>query len=151
MSLMCSKFFLKLALRTQIFLKLSHASTLSILTEEIQAKTEERGTQTAIYCGTFLLQSLGTRNSYMCYCTVFALFYFEFERNFRVQSPRRVYLEGRFIGGFFALRVWEGLYLEGLIFQFYGIWQESIYLRMLRLQCSIIVEDAYRMRAYIVH
>ena len=53
----------------------------------------------------------------MCYCTVFALFYFELEGNFRVQTPKGVYLEGRFIDGFFALRVWGGLYLEGLIFR----------------------------------
>ena len=55
----------------------------------------------------------------MSYCTVFALFYFEFEGNFQVQAPRGVHLEGPFIGGFFALRVWGGggLYLEGLIFR----------------------------------
>ena len=50
----------------------------------------------------------------VCYWTVFALFYFEFEGNFRVQTPRGVYLEGRFIGEFFALRVWGG---GGLIFE----------------------------------
>ena len=48
--------------------------------------------------------------------TVFALFYFVFKGNFQVQA-----LEGRFNGGFFALRVWgayiwKGLYMEGLIF-----------------------------------
>ena len=43
---------------------------------------------------------------FMCYCTVFALFYFEFGGNFRVQAPGGLYLEGRFIGGFFALRAW---------------------------------------------
>ena len=33
------------------------------------------------------------------------------------KPPRRgLYLEGRFDGGCFALRVWGGLYLEGLIF-----------------------------------
>ena len=42
--------------------------------------------------------------------TVSALFCFVFEGNFQV------YLEGRFNGGFFALRVWGGFYLEGLIF-----------------------------------
>ena len=31
----------------------------------------------------------------------FALFYFEFEDNFRVQAPGGLYLEGRFIGVFF--------------------------------------------------
>ena len=52
--------------------------------------------------------------------TVFALFYFVFEGNFQVQAPGGVYLEGRFNGGFFALRIlgayiWRGLYMEGLI------------------------------------
>ena len=53
--------------------------------------------------------------------TVFALFYFVFEGNFQVQAPGDLYLEVRFNGGFFALRVWGayiwgGLYMEGLIF-----------------------------------
>ena len=56
--------------------------------------------------------------------TVFALFSLEFEGNFQVQAPRGeggLYLEGRFNGGFFVLRVWgayiwRGLYMEGLIF-----------------------------------
>ena len=53
--------------------------------------------------------------------TVFALFYLVFEGNFQVQAPGGLYLEGRFNGGFFVLRVWEayiwrGLYMEGLIF-----------------------------------
>ena len=54
--------------------------------------------------------------------TVFALFYFVFEGNFPgTFSPRGLYLEGRFSGGFFALRVWgayiwRSLYMEGLIF-----------------------------------
>ena len=56
----------------------------------------------------------------MCYCTVFALFYFEFEGNFRVQAPRGVYLEGRFIRGFLRYEFGGGgggLYLDGLIFR----------------------------------
>ena len=54
--------------------------------------------------------------------TVFGLFYFVFEGNFQVQAPPGgLYLEERFNGGFFALRVWgaymwRGLYMEGLIF-----------------------------------
>ena len=53
---------------------------------------------------------------------VFALFYFVFERNFQVQASGGLYLEGRFNGGFFALRIlgayiWRGLYMEGLIFR----------------------------------
>ena len=37
--------------------------------------------------------------------TVFALFDFVFEGNFQVQAPGGLHLEGRFNGGFFALRV----------------------------------------------
>ena len=58
--------------------------------------------------------------------TVVALLYFVFESNFRVQDPRGgLYLEGRFNGGCFALRVrgaciWKGLYMERLIFGILG-------------------------------
>ena len=53
--------------------------------------------------------------------TIFALFYFVFEGSFQEQAPGGLYWEGRFNGGFFALRVWgayiwRGLYMEGLIF-----------------------------------
>ena len=58
--------------------------------------------------------------------TIFGLFYFVFEGNFQVQARRGaggggLYLEGRFNGRLFALRVWvayiwRGLYMEGLIF-----------------------------------
>ena len=71
----------------------------------------------AIYGDTFWLQSFGRviillwqMPKFMCYYTVFALFYFEFEGNFQVQAPGGLYLEERFNGGFFALRVW-GTYL----------------------------------------
>ena len=43
------------------------------------------------------------------------MFYFEFEGNFRVQAPGGLYLEGRFIGGYFCVTSLGGLYLEGLI------------------------------------
>ena len=54
--------------------------------------------------------------------SVFSLFYFVVEGNFQVQAPRGLYLEGRFNGGFFALRflgayIWRGLYMEWLIFR----------------------------------
>ena len=53
--------------------------------------------------------------------TVFALFYFVLEGNFEVQSPRGgVYLDGRFNGGFFALRVWGAYIWRGLFSEFYG-------------------------------
>ena len=45
--------------------------------------------------------------------TFSALFYFVFEGNFRVQTPRGAYI---WRGDLIALRVWGGgLYLEGLI------------------------------------
>ena len=54
--------------------------------------------------------------------TVFALFYFVFEGNFQVQPTRGdLYLEGRFNGGFFALRVWGAYIWRGLFSQFYGM------------------------------
>ena len=54
--------------------------------------------------------------------TIFALFCFVFEGKFQVQAPPGgLYSEGRFYGGFFALRfwrayIWRGFYMEGLIF-----------------------------------
>ena len=45
----------------------------------------------------------------------FALFYFVFEGNFQVQSPRSLYLEGEFNRGFFCVTSLGGLYLERLI------------------------------------
>ena len=50
------------------------------------------------------------------------LVYFEFDGNQVLSTrPGRLYLEGRFIGAFFALRfwgayIWRGVYMEGLIF-----------------------------------
>ena len=58
----------------------------------------------------------------MCYCKGFALLYFEFEGNFRVQSPGGLYLEaGANYRRVFVLRFWgayicRGSYMEGLIF-----------------------------------
>ena len=51
--------------------------------------------------------------------TAFALFYFVFEGNF--PSTSRLYLEGRFNGGFFALPVWGAYIWRGLFSEFYGI------------------------------
>ena len=55
--------------------------------------------------------------------TVFALFYSVFDGNFQVQAPGGggLYLEGRFNGGFFALRVWGAYTWRGLFSEFYGI------------------------------
>ena len=50
----------------------------------------------------------------LCYCTIFALFYFVFEGNFQVQASRGLYSEGQFNRGFLVLRVWGrgGLFSE---------------------------------------
>ena len=57
----------------------------------------------------------------LCYCAVFALFYFVFEGNFQVQAPGGLHLEGRFNGGFFALQVWGAYIWRGLFLQFYDM------------------------------
>ena len=62
----------------------------------------------------YLAQVTGFRH--MPYCTIFALFYYEFKDSFQVQTPERLFLEGRFNGGFFALLSMRGLYMEGLTF-----------------------------------
>ena len=59
----------------------------------------------------------------MCYCTVFALLYFEFEGNFQEQVLWGLYLEGRFNGVFFALRV------GGLIFGGAYFWNITVYVQ----------------------
>ena len=51
---------------------------------------------------------------------IFALFYFVFEGNFQVWAPRGLYSEGRFNREGFCVMSVGGLYLEGLIFEFYG-------------------------------
>ena len=57
--------------------------------------------------------------------TVFPLFYFVFEGSFQEQAPGELYLEGRFHGGFFALRV-RGAYIwRGLFSEFYGIFKSD--------------------------
>ena len=126
MSVICCKFLLKLAQRTEIFLNLSHASTLSTWSEEIQAKTEEWATQTSTVLWHFDHNHLARvivlwqMQQFLCYGTVFALFYFEFKDNFRVQAPGGLYLEGRFTGGFFALRVWGAYIIFGGAYHIFG-------------------------------
>ena len=52
---------------------------------------------------------------------IFALFYFVFEGKFQVQVPRGgLYSEGRFNGGFIALRFWGAYTWRGLFSEFYG-------------------------------
>ena len=58
---------------------------------------------------------------------VFALFYFVFEGNFQVQAPPPRG-EGRFNGGFFALRVWGAYIWRGLFSEFYCIFRLSFHI-----------------------
>ena len=60
--------------------------------------------------------------------TFFALFYFVFEGNFPITSPWGAYIyRGDLTEGFLRYRFgglilfWRGLYVEGLITEFYGI------------------------------
>ena len=59
----------------------------------------------------------------VCYCTIFALFYFEFEGNFQVQVPGGLYLDRRFNGGFFALRGFGGCIYGGAYFRNFTVYQ----------------------------
>ena len=53
--------------------------------------------------------------------TIFALFSFVFEGKLQVQAARGgLYSEGRFNGGFFALRFWGAYTWRGLFSEFYG-------------------------------
>ena len=48
------------------------------------------------------------------------------EDNFQVQTTGGLYSEGRFNGGFFALRVWGAYIWRGLFSGFYGIRIKSV-------------------------
>ena len=56
--------------------------------------------------------------------TIFVFFYFVSEGKFQVQAPPGgeggLYPEGRFNGGFFALRFWGAYIWRGLFSEFYG-------------------------------
>ena len=77
MPVICRTFLLKLALRTL---------------------SQEQLTVPTIFDYNHLAQVklLWKMRKFICYCTVFALFYFEIEGNFQPQAPGGLYLEGRF-------------------------------------------------------
>ena len=57
--------------------------------------------------------------------TILALFYFVLVGKFQIQVPPpppggSLYSEGRFKGGFFALRFWWAYIWRGLFLEFYG-------------------------------
>ena len=63
---------------------------------------------------------------FMCYCTVFALFYFQFEGNFQVKPPgayiRRVNLTEGFLRYEFGGLIFRGAYTSRDLFSaFYGM------------------------------
>ena len=78
----------------------------------------------------------------ICYCTVFALFYFVFEGNFQEQAPGGLYSEGWFNGGFFAFRVWGAYILEGLIHRGAYLWNFMVY-------CCSITEEPLLLSVYL--
>ena len=51
------------------------------------------------------------------FCFVLLCIWGQFSKH---KTPGGLYWEGRFHGGFFVLRVWGSLYMEGLISEFYG-------------------------------
>ena len=63
---------------------------------------------------------------FMSYCAVFLYFILNLRAILRVQAPRGLYLEGRFIRGFFVLRVWGAYIWRGLFSGFYGILIKSV-------------------------
>ena len=63
----------------------------------------------------YLAQVTGFRQ--MPYCTIFALFYYEFKDSFQLQTPAGLFLEGRFNGGFFCVTQYEGLIHGGAYFR----------------------------------
>ena len=115
MSVICSKFLLKLVIRTWIFLKLSHVSTLSIL---------DRGNPSHFQTAIIYLadvEVLWQTQKFMSYCTVFLYFILNLRAILRVQAPRGLYLEGRFIR-----RVFCATSLGGSFSGFYGILIKSV-------------------------
>ena len=106
MSVICRKFLLKLALEDEDVSKPQQVLCLyGPMKSKPRLKSELRKQQ---YTVTLFDRNhlahvivLWQMQKFMCYSTVFALFYFELEGNFRVQVPGGLYLKGRFIGGFF--------------------------------------------------
>ena len=121
MSVICSKFLLKLALRTKNFLKLSHASTLS---RESKLRLKSELPQQQYTVTRFDCNPTGTRNSSLAnakmYVTVqfllcFFFYYFEFEGYFRVQAHGDCIWRGDLSEGFLHYQFVGPMYLQGLI------------------------------------
>ena len=79
---------------------------------------------------------------FICFCAVFALFYFLFESNFQEQAPGGLYLEEQFDRGFLCYE-FEGLiYLEGLIHGGASFWNFMVY-------CCSITEEPLLLSVYL--
>ena len=113
MSVIFRKLLLKLASRTKILLKVLFLYRTRKSKPRVKSEPPRKQQYTVRLFDCKHLAHvivLWQMQKFMCYCTVFALFNFQFEGNFQVQAPGGLYLEGRFNGGFFTLRGW------GLIF-----------------------------------
>ena len=104
-------------------------STLSksLWTEEIQSKTKEWTTQTAIYCDTLWLQSFSTCNSslanakFMSYCTAYISNLMAIK--FQVQDQGACIWRGDLLEVFFALWFW-GAYIRRGVYRRSGLFSE---------------------------
>ena len=93
-----------------------------IWNDEIQAISELRKqlqqyTMTLFDCNHLAhVIVLWQMQKFTCFCTVFALLYFEFEGNIQVQAPGGLYFERRFKGGFLRYE-FGGLIFGGAYFR----------------------------------
>ena len=107
----------------------------SIWNEKIQAISELRKqlqqyTVTLFDCNHLAhVIVLWQMQKFTCFCTVFALLYFEFEGNFQVQAPGGLYFERRFKGGFLRYES-GGLIFGGAYFRNFTVLRMSLSLKV---------------------
>ena len=127
MSVICRKFLLNLALRTQTFLKCGHTSTLSIWTEEIKAKSEEEPRKQQLTVTLSDYKHLADMKYKNLYITVpFLLCFILYLRALSKYKPPGAYIRrGDLTEGFlryeFEGLIFGGAYTwRGLFSEFYG-------------------------------
>ena len=137
MSVICRKFLLKLALRTQTFLKRGHTNTLSIWTEEIKAKSEEEPRKQQLTVTLSDYKHLADTKQFFgkyqnLYVTVpFLLCFILYLRALSKYKPPGAYIRrGDLTEGFlryeFGGLIFGGAYTwRGLFSEFYGILTKS--------------------------
>ena len=123
MSVICRKFLLKLALRTQTFLKRGHTSTLSTWTEEIKAKSEEEPCKQQLTVTLSDYKHLADTKQFFgryknLYVTVpfLTCFILYFRALSKYKPPGAYIRRGDLTEGFWVTSL-RGLYMEGLIFR----------------------------------